>query len=530
MRNGVQDDGRPDERGGHSLPGESLIPYGALLAAIVESSDDAIISKTLDGQILSWNRGAERLFGYSAAEAIGCPITLIIPADRQHEEQLILERLHRGERIDHYETVRVAKGGRRLDISLTISPIRDSAGRIVAASKVARDITSRKQIEEALREADQRKDEFLATLAHELRNPLAPIRNSLEVLRLTGKLRADAEEMREILERQVEQLVRLVDDLLDVSRITRGKVELRKVPVELANVVQSAIETSRPTIESARHQLVVDLSGAPIVVEADPVRLAQVVTNLLNNAAKFTPEGGRITISACRDGDEAAISVSDTGVGISAEMLPKVFGMFYQGGSSASTPKGGLGIGLALARSFVELHGGRIEAHSEGPGKGSRFVVRLPVARRAGGNGVSAVRETAQRPRLPVHRVLVVDDAQAAVYMLGKLLGVLGQDVRTTQKAASALEMIRSDPPDLVISDIGMPEMDGYELARRMRQIPGASGMVLVALTGYGQERDRERAREAGFDYHLVKPVSLEALENLLAAVPARPSPLAAAR
>ena len=516
-----------------------------LLASIVESSADAIVSKTLDGRILTWNAGAQRLFGYSPEEAIGAPITIIIPPDLHEEESSILERLRRGERIDHYETVRAAKSGRKIDISLTISPLRDGAGRIVGASKIARDITARKEAEEALRaltekfrEADARKDEFLATLAHELRNPLAPLGNSLEMLRLSGGLSAEAEALRAISERQFNQIARLVDDLLEVSRISRGKVVLKKEPIELAAVVSGAVETSQPLIDAAGHQLAVALAPEALRLEADPVRLAQVVTNLLNNAARYTPPGGRIWLSLQREESEAVISVRDTGVGIPADKLGSVFDMFAQIGSESSHSRdglgsggmgnGGMGIGLALAKSFVELHGGRLEALSAGPGRGSEFVVRLPLATIAarGENGARPA-APADRAPLPARKILIVDDTREASYMLGKLLEVLGQEVYAAHDGAAALELVADEEPDVVISDIGMPAMDGYELARHLCGLSLKKRPVLVALSGYGQPQDRDRARAAGFDQHLVKPVSIDALHELLAHLPS-PTPRAA--
>ncbi len=373
----------------------------ALLVAIVESSDDAIVSKDLGGRILSWNSGAQRLFGYTAEEVVGRSITTLIPAELHDEETMLLARLRRGERIEHYETVRVAKDGRRLDISLTISPVRDGSGRIVAASKVARDITARKESEKALlaladqlavqvvdlqrlqnelRQADRRKDEFLATLAHELRNPLAPIRNSLEVLRLSDDLSPAATRVREIMQRQVDHLVRLVDDLMEISRFTRGKIDLRKEPLDLVAVIRSAVETSRPVIDAGGHQLAITLAPERMTLVADPVRLAQVIANLLNNAAKYTENGGQIWLAARREGNEAVISVRDNGLGIPADVLPGIFEMFTQVNRTLNRAQGGLGIGLSLARNLVQLHGGRIEARSDGPGQGSEFIVRLPLA------------------------------------------------------------------------------------------------------------------------------------------------------
>jgi PAS domain S-box-containing protein len=287
-----------------------------LLAAIIESSEDAIISKTLDGIITSWNAGAERLFEYTADEAVGRSITLIIPTERRHEEDKILERLRRGERIEHFETVRQSKRGRRIDISLTISPVRDGAGRLIGASKIARDITDRKKAEAALREADRRKDEFLAMLAHELRNPLAPIRNAVQILRAKGPPVPELQWAREVIDPQAGQMARLVDDLLDVSRISRGKITLRMERVELAAVVGSAVEASRPLIEKWGHELTVVLPPDPVQLEADPARLTQVLANVLNNAAKYTDQGGQIWLTAEREGDAVLIRVKDTGIGI----------------------------------------------------------------------------------------------------------------------------------------------------------------------------------------------------------------------
>jgi PAS domain S-box-containing protein len=351
----------------------------ARLASIVESSEDAIVSKTLDGVILTWNAGAERLFGYTLAEAIGRPITLIIPPDRQDEEREILAKIGRGERVEHFETERLTKQGRRVAISLTVSPVRDGAGRVIGASKVARDITQQQRTQRLLQEADRRKDEFLALLAHELRNPLAPIRNAVGILRARGPELPELDWARNVIERQVNQMSRLIDDLVDVSRITRGTIELRRQRVELSAVVRDAIETSQPLVEKWGHQLTVELPPEPVYLDADPTRLAQVVLNLLNNAAKYTKDGGRIWLTAERAGEQVVVRVKDTGVGIPANMLSRIFEMFTRVEHSVGHSEGGLGIGLMLVQRLVELHGGTVEAHSDGPDQGSEFVVRLPV-------------------------------------------------------------------------------------------------------------------------------------------------------
>lgn len=486
----------------------------ALLAAIVESSDDAIISKTCDGIITSWNTGAERLLGYSPAEIIGRSVRVLIPPDRLDEETMILQRINRGERIEHYETVRVSKAGRRIDISLSISPIRDSANRIVGASKVARDITHRKQAELALQEANRHKDEFLATLAHELRNPLAPIRNSLHILRMAGNLNPAAEHAREVIDRQVNHLVRLVDDLLEISRITRGKIDLRKQRIDLASVIHNAVEASTPLIESAGHALTLSLPTGPLTVEADPVRLTQVVTNLLNNAAHHAERGGQIWLSARREDAHAVVSVRDNGIGIPPEMLPRVFEIFVQ--LDGHGGRGGLGIGLTLVRALVALHGGNVTAYSEGLGKGSEFVVRLPLA--ADSCPTEALRLPADAAALAPLRVLVVDDNHDAADSLGELLQLLGLTVRVVYDGLAALETMRTFEPAVVLLDIGMHGINGYEVAERIRRQPGFQNVMLIALTGWGQEADRLRCRAAGFDHHLIKPADIETLQRLIAA------------
>ncbi len=499
----------------HLREREQTIAAQAFLAAIVASSDDAIISKTLEGVILTWNEGAERLFGYSAEEMIGRPITLLIPPERLNEEPVLLARLRQGERIEQYETVRVTKDGRRIDISLTVSPVRDHRGKVVAASKVARDITQRKRSEAALREADRRKDEFLAVLAHELRNPLAPIRNSLHILRMLGQNDPTAERVGGMMERQVDHMVRLVDDLMEVSRITRGKIELRKELVEVAAIVRSAVDTSQPLIESAGHRLVLALPPEPLTLNGDSVRLTQIVANLLNNAAKYTDPGGQIWLTVRREGDEVAILVRDTGVGIPPDMLPRVFDLFTQIDRHTERSQGGLGIGLTLVKSLVELHGGTVTAHSEGTGRGSEFVIRLPLTKSPVTPSLS-VKAVSRSVVLPPRRILVVDDNQDAADSLGTLLELLGAEVRVVYNGPDALDTFATYKPTVVLLDIGMPGMDGHEVARRIRQHPQTQDVTLIALTGWGQEEDRSRSQTAGFDHHLIKPADVSVLETLL--------------
>jgi PAS domain S-box-containing protein len=641
------------------------------LGAIVESSDDAIIGKTLEGIIVSWNASAERIFGYTAEEAVGQSILLIIPPERQAEEGEILARLCAGERIDHYETVRVAKDGRQIHVSLTSSPIRDGTGQVIGASKVARDITAKKREEEGLRllqgmsvrlstaldedyilgealrtaaaiqgtgmglllvlsptedelvvgaslgfdaealaafpairpgqggfaacleqegrviienaaadpcmagflevfrrlgikaihstplttrsgkalgvlstqftgphrpseqelslvdlcarqavdffenarlytelrEADRAKNDFLAILAHELRNPLAPIRNTVETVRLTG---AHSPELRAglgVIDRQILLMTRLIDDLLDVSRITQNKLELRKERLELADVIHAAVESSRPILTARAHDFGVDLPPEPIMLEADLARLAQVTSNLLNNAAKYTERGGRIRLTARREGNEAIVSVRDNGIGIPEQLQARVFDMFAQVEHSLDRSEGGLGIGLHLARKLAEMHGGNLSVRSAGSGKGSEFTLRLPVPEEPAPQRRCFVSDWAPQSLGSPLRILVVDDNRDSADSLGLLLEIPGNVVRIAYDGLHAVEMAAEFRPDVVLLDIGLPKLDGYQVAQRIRQQPGGMDLTLIALTGWGQEEARVRAKQAGFDSHLVKPV-----------------------
>jgi PAS domain S-box-containing protein len=673
----------------------------ALLAAIVESSDDAIVSKTLEGKILSWNAGASRIFGYSAAEVVGQPITIIIPPELHEEERRILERVSRGERIDHFDTTRVTKDGRLIPISLTVSPVRDSRGVIIGASKVARDISERKraeeallhserrltaeanalaklnewstrlwrsrslnqgldeilagvvellgaekgtiqlldakrgvlvmvaqrgfqqdfldlfrevtsrdvcscgralrtgeqvivedietdssfepflavcraagfrsvistplvaadgtqlgmvssnfrlihrpseqelrrldlyvrqagdfiqrckmeqilqQSEEALRDADRRKDEFLALLAHELRNPLAPIRYALAGNRKAGRTPEQQTRAEEIIERQVTHMSRLLDDLLDISRITRGKLELKKSPTELTLAVGTAIETARPILDAKHHTLSLDLPKAAVRLDADPVRLAQAFSNLLINAAKYTDPGGHIELRAAQEGHEVVVTFRDNGIGISEDMIPRLFTLFSQAQDALGRAEGGLGIGLSLVRGVVTLHGGRIEARSDGPGTGSEFIVRLPIGTPlAGLPEIEAIAEDAV-PGAGL-KILVVDDNRDAADACASLLELSGHHVQTAYTGRHALDLAETFRPHALLLDIGLPDFNGYELAMKIRAAPWGRDVILIAVTGWGQEEDRRRALEAGCDHHLTKPIAPETVESLL--------------
>ncbi len=435
-------------------------------------------------------------------------------------------RLMRALGLRSYLCVPLVASGKTLGV-LTFATA--ESGRIYTQAdlKLAEDLAHRAAIaiENArlyreLKEADRRKDEFLATLAHELRNPLAPIRNSLQILKMPRVDAAAAERSRAMMERQVQHLVRLVDDLLDVSRVMRGKIELRKEGVELATVVARAIETAQPLIESQEHELSVHVPTESLPLEADPVRLAQVVANLLTNAAKYTEPGGRIGLTATREGNEAVLRVWDTGIGMAPEMLPKIFDLFVQVDSTPTRSQGGLGIGLTLVKNLVEMHHGTVEAHSAGLGQGSEFVVRLPLAAAQKEEPWAGSPEPAGPPPPAVpssgRRLLVVDDNKDAAESLAVLLRLQGHEVQVAYDGLTALELLQTYRPELVFLDLGMPGLDGYEVARRLRQLPGLEQVRLAALTGWGQQADRRRTSAAGFTYHLVKPLEPKTLEELL--------------
>jgi two-component system, chemotaxis family, CheB/CheR fusion protein len=491
-----------------------------LLAAIVESSDDAIVSMTLDGRITSWNAGATSLFGYTAEQMVGqIPTALSQPG----EEQDILDRIRRGERVRHYETTRFAKDGRRLTISLSAAPMRDHAGSIIGVATVARDITEAKEAEaaikrseEALREADRRKDEFLALLAHELRNPLATLVNGLHLLRPAAADPA-VQKVRDMMDRQLAQLQRLVDDLLDVSRISRGRFELRRAPVSLALAVETAIEGCQSLIAARRHTTNVDIPTEPLLVEGDFARLAQVFANLLSNSAKYTEPGGRIEVAMRRIGTDAVVTVRDTGIGIPSESLATVFDMFSQVQDHKHHAGGGLGIGLALVKSLVQMHSGSVEVQSDGPGQGTAFTIRLPLlhtpetAEAFRLQGVEADPERSAR-----RRVLIADDNADAASSLALILQMQGHQTLTAGNGREAVDLAATFRPDVIFMDLGMPHMDGLEATRQIRAQPWGRSMVIVALTGWGQEGDRRQTRDVGMDLHVVKPINLEGIAAAL--------------
>ena len=615
---------------------ESLAESQERLAAIVRYSGDAILTKSPEGIVQSWNAAAEKLFGYRADEIIGRSIKTLIPPDRLHEETEILARLHQGQPSERLETIRLTKDGRQVHVSVSVSPLRDRDGRIIGASKVVhdvtetvvarealrkerellattlasigdavivtdpagrittlntraqqltgwsqsdacgqelttvfhiinehtrervenpvdkvlrhgvivglanhtllidkhgdewpiddsaapirqadgsilgvvlvfRDIAERRRAEEALRTADRRKDEFLAVLSHELRNPLAPIRMAITMLQQTGPPEPQQRELRDIIDRQSRQLTRLLDDLLDISRIASGKIALRIDRLSLMLAVTSAVEAVRPHIDAADQTLELRMPAEPIEVDGDLGRLAQVFSNLLNNASKYSDRGAKICVVVEREHGKAVIRVIDTGPGISRDQLTRIFEMFAQVDQPHDRGSGGLGVGLWLAKTFVGLHRGDIEARSEGPGRGSEFIVKLPLpdhrpeAARTG-------EDTRPVPAVSSRRILVTDDNVDASAMLAETLRRAGHEVRTANDGEASLRIAQDFRPDAAIVDIGMPGLDGYEVAQRLRRAFGRT-IKLIALTGWSQDSDRRRAAEAGFDRHLTKPV-----------------------
>lgn len=632
-----------------------------LISAIIESSDDAIITKSLNGIILSWNAAAERLFGFSAAEAVGRHISIVFSTDQLDEEEQILTCIRSGKRIKPFDATRVRRDGQPINVSLSISPIHDEDGRVAGTAKIAREITERKQaeaevlalkrqlerriaewqaifelspvgisiaedaecqriwinpalrqllrlpeganasksatpdqqppfrilrngvdvpvhelpmqrciatgqpvVEEELdvvladgttyvllksavplfdeagkvrgcfafnmnvtehkraatesRMADRRKNEFLATLAHELRNPLAPVRNALQVLRMKSPDIPEVQWAREVIDRQTFAMTRLIDDIMDVSRINQGKVKLNRERVELANVVKGAVETSRPLIEEMGHELKVTLSPGPVIVDGDLTRLAQIFVNLLDNAAKYTERGGHIGLTAQQQGSDVVVTISDSGIGIPADKLPAIFEMFSQVEEGLSRSQGGLGIGLCLVKRLVEMHGGSIEARSGGPAKGSEFVVRLPIVvdqtyTRKLSDGGDKAKPTSNL------RILVVDDNRDGAETLAMLLKMMGNNVHISHDGEEAVAAAREFRPHVVLCDIGLPKLNGYEACRQIKERAWDEKMVLIAVTGWGQDGDRRQAEEAGFDHHIVKPLDPQALMKLLAAL-----------
>jgi PAS domain S-box-containing protein len=482
---------------------------------LFETAQDAILILDGDtGKIIDANPFLSALLGYARDELLGKELSEIGLVQDIEANRAAFRQLQENGCIRYEDLPLATKDGGRAYVEF-VSNVYQVEGRRVIQCNI-RDISERKRMEEALRQADRHKDEFLAMLAHELRNPLGSLRNALQLMRLKGTDDPQVKWARDVAERQVQQLTRLVDDLLDIARVNQGKINLQLAPLDMAAVVARAVEISLPLIDAHKHQLGISLPAQAVQVEGDLTRLAQVASNMLNNAAKYTNEGGRIDLDVDCSGCEAILRVRDTGVGIAAEMLPHVFEMFTQAEGSASHAEGGLGIGLTVVRSLVEMHGGSVAVHSAGLGHGSEFVVRLPILRPAAAPFVAAVVDKGPGKE-PARSVLIVDDSEDAAETLALLLRRRGHEVRTAHDGPSTLQLVRARPPDVVLLDLGMPGMDGLEVARRLRQDLGQKQALLVALTGYSTDDDRRRAEEAGFDAHLVKPVDLDALEGVLA-------------
>jgi PAS domain S-box-containing protein len=511
----------------------------AHLAAIIDSSDDAIVSKTLDGIITSWNPAAERMFGWTAAEAIGKHITLIIPRERHAEEEGVLARIRRGERIEHFDTVRITKDGRLVDVSITVSPIRDGDGHIIGASKIGRDIGDRRRLEDervrllareqaARQEAErlnQSKDELLATVSHELRTPLTAIFGWARMLQTTAMDEAGRARAVDAIVRNASAQSRLVEDLLDLSRLVTGRLRLEFEAVDLSAVVEAALETVRPAADAKDITLTSELDRSLATTKGAPDRLQQVVLNLLTNAVKFTPSGGRVVVSVRPADKTVDLVVRDTGEGIAPEVLPHVFEPFRQEDSSSTRAHGGLGLGLTLVRQLVELHGGRVHAESPGKGQGSTFTVTLPRAAvtEAGGQEGQATTPVPADPLSGVG-VLVIDDDPDFLDLSATMLRHAGADVRTASSAARAYELVNSWQPTVVLTDLAMPEEDGYTLLHVMRSMFAKRRLkaAIVAVTANGTPENRERAILEGFDRYLTKPVDPMELADIVANIARR--------
>jgi PAS domain S-box-containing protein len=504
---------------------------------LVEGVEDyAIVELDVQGQVTGWNKGGERIFGYSAGEILGQHYSVFFtaPARRNGLPKRKLATAAKTGKASHDEWL-VRRNAAQFWASGTITALCDEAHKLRRFVLIVRDLTERKQLEDALRdraqklvESDRCKDEFLAMLAHELRNPLAPIQSAVELLNRYGAGQPSLTEPASIVARQVRHMTRLLDDLLDVSRVTHNKIQLRHTWVSISALVDRAVESCSSLAASRDHDLSVSLPAEPITVRGDADRLEQVLVNLLNNACKYTEPGGHIRLTVEGREQDVMIRVSDNGVGIPPDMLPTIFDLFAQSDRSLAHSAGGLGLGLALARRLVEMHGGRIEARSEGSGCGSDFVVYLPAQRgkQAPREWDSSAQPAAHQPPTvdDTQRLLLVDDNADALLMLASLLELEGYEVHTASDGRGALDAAERLQPDVVLLDIGLPDINGYEVARLLRAQPALRDILLVAVTGYGQAADRRRSAAAGFDHHLVKPINFNELSPLLARLKNRQS------
>jgi PAS domain S-box-containing protein len=487
------------------------------LALMIDSVQDyAIYMLDPEGKVTSWNTGAERIKGYTAAEIIGQHFSVFFTSEdvASGKPQQELEVALRDGRVAR-EGWRVRKDRSQFWANVVLTALWDKQGELRGFAKITRDLTDRRHIEE-LQIADKQKNDFLAMLAHELRNPLAPIRNGVQVLKMASHDPSMIDSTTEMMERQLGHIVRLIDDLLDVSRIVAGKIHLQREPIEVSAFIQRAIEEVQPIVDRYGHELMVTMPARHIVVDGDIVRLAQVVSNLLSNAAKYTAKPSQIWLSVEHVGDEAVIRVRDEGVGLAAEFIPRMFNLFVQADTSLSRTQGGLGVGLTLVRRIIELHGGTVSANSEGLSKGSEFVVRLPISSESHARTLGRVYSPSELGKPAGRRILVVDDNVDAAMSVTGLLKLWGHEVQAAFNGPEAIDVARTFRPQIVLLDIGMPGMSGYDVARQLRSEPEFQGLVITALTGYGQAEDRRRSHEAGFDHHLTKPPDPDALAALI--------------
>jgi len=494
--------------------------------SLIESNIDALMTTDPRGIITDVNKQMEALTGSTRDELIGAPFKDYF-TDPERAEAAIKLVLGEG-KVTDYELTARARSGKETVVSYNATTFHDRERKLRGVFAAARDVTERKRYEQSLQEADRRKNEFLAMLAHELRNPLAPMRNALQIMRLTASRevpRPEDEAIRTasaMMDRQVGQMVRLVDDLLDVSRVSRGRIELRRTRTELSSAIYHAVEAARPQYDNMNHTLIVTLSREPMYLNADPTRLAQVLGNLLNNACKYTPRGGQMRLTAERDVSQAVIRLKDNGIGIATEELPRIFEMFVQIDTSLERSVSGLGIGLTLVKSLVEMHQGTVHARSAGLGHGSEFVVCLPIIIEQPQSPPPVL--TFSKPTEKIsRRILVVDDNQDSASSLAALLNLTGHQTHTASDGLEAVAAALTFLPEVVLLDIGLPTLNGYDVCRQIRAQPDGTRILLIALTGWGQDEDRRKSKEAGFDAHLVKPVDHEQLMKLLAEF--RPTP-----
>jgi two-component system CheB/CheR fusion protein len=471
---------------------------------------DPITIEDLDGQIIDLNSEAARAYGWTREELLGRPSSVLVPPDRAEQSRQLRERCRNAEHVRNVESIRSDRSGREHPVLLTLSLLCDEQGKPLGIATIAKDISEQKRAERHAKQAVVRRDEFLAMLSHELRNPLGAVLNAAQLLS-RGAAGDAASVASDVVIRQGRQMARLLDDLLDVSRVTRGKIDIRKEIVDLNELIHEAVEVAKPEIEERGHTLELLVGNTPLYVEGDPSRLLQIQENLLVNAAKYTPQGGRIVLSVCRDQHEAVISVEDNGQGIPPEMLAAIFELFVQGQKSLARSEGGMGIGLSLVRMLVELHGGSVSVHSDGCDQGSIFTVRLPLTQKQ-----PPPRKFDRTVAEKDLRILIVEDNDDSRTILEKLLRLDGHAVSVASDGIAGFEAVRRERPDVVLLDIGLPGMDGYQVAQRIRAELPNFPVRLVALTGYGRAEDHAAVMRAGFDDHLIKPVGPKELVRVL--------------